>query len=265
MSNKWKIAAWTAFILATIVLLVMTVRAQNATGIEKPLVSISVVDENAFITEDELLTRVRRAGLYEVGQASESLNTNAIEQFVRKMPEVEEVDVFKQMGSHWSIRVKVRQPLARIFNRYGQSFYVDSKGETMQPTANFQARVVVFSGFIPDRCDSLTVDEIINNASLKSIRKLDDIYRISDYVCHDPFLRAQISQVHLTRSGSFVLVPQVGTHKIIFGTANNDREVKEKMEKLKVFYQEGLPYEGWNKYEKIDLRFRNQIVCKKIE
>jgi cell division protein FtsQ len=71
--------------------------------------------------------------------------------------------------------------------------------------------------------------------------------------------------VHRVNSGDFVLVPQVGSHTIIFGSARSDEEVKEKMDKLKVFYQEGLPFEGWNKYETINLKFRNQIVCKKIE
>ena len=69
---------------------------------------------------------------------------------------------------------------------------------------------------------------IINNDSLKSILKLDDIYRISSYVCEDSLFRSLIGQIHLEKNGDFVLVPLVGDQKIIFGSAYSDREVAEK-------------------------------------
>jgi cell division protein FtsQ len=262
--KRWgRIAGWTLFAITLIVVLVLARRAQEKAPVKKPNVAISVVDENNFLTEKELLDRLRRNGMTFDGQVMESLNTTQIEAFIRKMHEVESVEVFKRLGGNWDIRLKVRQPLARVFNTRGESFYVDSKGATMDPSPNFTARVLVFSGNIPDVSDSVTVEEIVANDSLKAARALDDIYRIAKYVSHDPFLRAQISQVHRTAGGDFVLVPQVGSHRIIFGSAFTDAEVKEKMDKLKVFYTEGLPYEGWDKYETINLKFRNQIVCRK--
>lgn len=262
--KRWmSIAAWGIFFAGVSATLVFAAREQGKTVAQPPNVAISVEDENAFLTEEELRVRLKRKGLIYPGQQMEQVNIAAIEEFIRKMHEVETVEVFRRMGGHWDIRLKIRKPLARIFNNQGESFYIDSKGTTMDPTPNFQARILVFSGNIPDRSDTLTVDEIINNDSLKSIRILDDIYRISDYVCHDPFLRAQISQIHRTNGGDFVLIPQVGDHRIIFGTASSEADVKEKMDKLKVFYKEGLPYEGWNKYESINLKFRDQVVCKK--
>lgn len=262
--KKWgAIAGWTVFAIALVAVLVMARREQERALALPPNVSISVVDENAFLTEDELRTRLKRKGLTFEGQRMEAVDVSSIEAFIRQMHEVESVEVFRRMGGHWDIRLKVRQPLARIFNTSGESFYIDAKGATMNPSPNFQARVLIFSGNIPDHSDTLTADDINHNDSLRSVCLLDDMYRIASYVCHDPFLRAQISQVHRTKGGDFVLIPQVGSHKIIFGSAYTDAEVKEKMDKLKVFYREGLPYEGWNKYETINLKFRNQIVCKK--
>lgn len=262
--KKWRgIAGWSAFAILVIALLVVASKDQASVVAQTPDVSISVEGEHIFLTETELKARLRQKGLLYEGQLMQALRITEIEAFIRKMHEVESVDVFKRMGGRWDVRIRLRKPLARIFNEQGESFYIDSRGAVMYPTRNFQARVMVFSGHIPDGGDTLTVDEIINNDSLKSIRVLDDIYRISNYVCHDPFLCAQISQVHRTKGGDFVLIPQVGDHRIIFGSANSDHEVKEKMDKLKVFYREGLPYEGWNKYETISLKFRNQIVCKK--
>lgn len=263
MKMSWKIAAWGLVVVLTIVLLSFAKRAQDQSLVKEPVVTISALDENVFLTESELLTRLKRRRLMYDGQHVEDLKTTEIEAYIRTMHEVQNVEVFRHMGGSWAISIRLRRPISRVFNNRGESFYLDEEGTTMAPSPNFTARVLVFSGNIDDRNDTLTVDEIINNDSLKSIRMLDDIYRISNYVCHDPFLQAQISQVHRTTGGDFVLVPQVGNHRIIFGTAHTDLEVKEKLDKLKVFYKEGLPYEGWNKYESINLKFRNQIVCKK--
>ena len=125
------------------------------------------------------------------------------------------------------------------------------------------ARTLVFSGNIKDDFSRESVGDIINNDSLKSIRKLDDIYRISNYVCNDPLLRKLIGQVYLENNGDFVLVPLIGDQKIVFGTAYSDEEVKEKFKRLKIFYKEAIPYEGWSKYNEISVKYDGQIVCRK--
>ena len=78
-------------------------------------------------------------------------------------------------------------------------------------------------------------------------------------------MQALIGQVHLKKSGDFILVPIEWGQEIVFGTANTDKEVKEKFEKLKIFYSEAIPYEGWNKYTEINLKYDKQIVGKTIE
>jgi cell division protein FtsQ len=263
MKNWGRIIGWSLFAVLVITLLVVARRMQEQTVVAKPNISIRIDDENAFLTEDELLVRLKRKGLVFEGQRMEELNTAAIEAFIHEMHEVESVEVFKRMAGNWDIRLKVRRPLARIFNTQGESFYVDSKGATMDPSPNFTARVLIFSGNISDRSDTLTVGEIVKNDSLVQARQLDDVYRLAKYISENKFLKAQIAQVHRTLEGDFVLIPQVGNHKIIFGSAYTNAEVKEKLDKLVVFYEEGLPYEGWSKYETINVKFKNQIVCKK--
>ena len=261
MKGKLKIAAWILLVIILIALLVVAQKSQDNKTVEKPAVTISVVDENAFLTETELLDRLKRLNLYYDKQLFKNLNTTAIEEHIRKMHEVEHVEVFKQLGGHWGIRLKVRQPLARVFNQYGESYYVDSKGATMNPSPNFTARVLVFSGNIQDKADSLTVSDIEVNAVLKSKSNLDEIYHIAKVIHESTFLTAQIAQVHRDKWGDYILIPRVGTQRIVLGPAPSERDVKEKLKKLQIFYKEGLPYVGWNKYKTINLKYRNQIVC----
>jgi cell division protein FtsQ len=264
--KKWlKRGLWIAFAIAVIVLMQMTQSAQADTVLEEPDVLIHVNGENAFLTEDELKLRLKRNGFTFNGQSQKDLKVSAVEDYIRKMTEVKDVKVFTKLGSKWKIEVTVRKPIARIYNKYDETFYLDEDGFVMNSSSLHTARVVVVTGYIKDRISSVSVPEIINNDTLKSIRKLDDVYRISNYVCNDPLMQSLIGQIHLKKNGDFVLIPLVGGQKIIFGTATTDDEVKEKFKKLKIFYEEGIPYEGWDKYEEISLKYDNQIVCKTVE
>lgn len=265
MKQKLKIAAWFAFAVTVIVVLYFARQKQENAVVGIPMVAISVVDENTFLTEAELITRLKRLHLYYENQLIKDLNTTAIEEHIRKMHEVADVQVYKQLGGNWGIKVKIRQPYARVFNRNGESFYVDSEGETMATSPNFTARVLVFNGFINDKCDTISIEDISANPKLREQRTLDEIYCIAKVIHQDPFLTAQITQVHRDRWGDFILIPRVGEHRIILGHAPSEKVVEEKLKKLKIFYQEGLPFTGWNAYETINLKFRNQVVCTRKE
>jgi cell division protein FtsQ len=228
-----------------------------------PQISIHVDSENAFLTEQELLTRLKIDRLIFEGQTNEQLKIELIEAKISDMEEVKTVRVYRDIGKKWFIKIELRKPIARIFNIYGASFYLDEDGFMMNRSELHTARTLVFSGNIKEDYSRQSVVDIINNDSLKSIRKLDDIYIISNYVCKDPLLRKLIGQVYLEKNGDFVLVPLVGDQKIVFGTANSAEEVKEKFERLKIFYKEAIPYEGWAKYNEISVKYDGQIVCRK--
>jgi cell division protein FtsQ len=262
--KKWQKIVLRLFSLSSIIVLMSIMYStQNQTILKVPSVSIHVEGDDVFLTETELMERLKYKNLIYDGQMFEQLNIKELESHIRAMGEVKKVSVFTRIGNNWSIEVELRRPIARIFNKFGESFYLDSEGYTMSPSDLHTARVLIVNGDIPDKLNSPSVPELINNESLISIQKLDDIYRITNYVCNDPLLRAQIAQVHLNKRGEFVMIPQVGGHKIIFGTAYSELEVADKFEKLKIFYQEAIPYEGWNKYSEIILKYEKQIVCKK--
>jgi cell division protein FtsQ len=72
-----------------------------------------------------------------------------------------------------------------------------------------------------------------------------------------------IGQVYLEADGDFILIPLLGEQQIVFGQARSTEEVSDKFERLKHFYKEALPHEGWNKYIEISVKYEGQIVCRK--
>ncbi len=238
---------------------------QNQSELQTPDVNIIVEGENAFLTKKELQQRLIRKGLIYPGQKVEALQINRIEKFIKNMTEVLDARVYRGLGTAWNIDVEIRRPIARIFNKYGQSFYLDELGHTISPSYLYTARVVVVTGDIRDKKSNMTVDKLKANPKYVSNYALDDIYRISHYIVNNKFFNYQIGQIHLEKSGKYVLIPRVGGQKIIFGSAYSDEEVKVKFRKLADFYKEGMPYEGWNVYDCINLSFENQVVCSKTE
>jgi cell division protein FtsQ len=80
------------------------------------------------------------------------------------------------------------------------------------------------------------------------------------YVVGNDFWQAQIKQIHVDRNEELILTPLVGNQLIEFGTAENYRE---KLRNLMAFYEEVLTNSNWNKYERINLKYNNQIIAKK--
>jgi cell division protein FtsQ len=262
MKNWMKISLWILVAAGVVTVLVFADREEKEKKYDIPKISIHA-DGDAFLTEPELIDRLKLHRLIQENEQVGKLNIRKIEYVISLMPEVKNVKVFKRIGNEWDIQLNLRKPIARIFNQLGQSFYLDEDGFLMNRSSLHTARVLVFSGFIKDRFTPNSIDRIINNDSLKSIRNLDDIYRISNYVCNDPILHKMIGQVYREKNGDFVLIPIVGDQKINLGTANSDEDVKDKFERILEFYREAMPYEGWNKYSEISVKYEGQIVCRK--
>ncbi|MBK7935937.1 MAG: hypothetical protein IPJ82_02085 [Lewinellaceae bacterium] len=144
-----------------------------------------------------------------------------------------------------------REPLVRILDNNGGNYYLDKNGVKMPASKNFAARVLVATGNLAPY-----------TAEFRNKRKstLKDLFNLTQTLMADEFLASFIQQVHVNNAGDFILVPLIGDQKIVLGST---RKLEDKLRRLKIFYQEGMPYEGWRKYETINLKYNGQVVCKK--
>lgn len=244
-----------------IVGLVYSSNMQQNSVMENPEIIIRIQDENSLLTKEEIETFLRLNDLYEVGMKYNEINFGGIESKLKSKSQIADVNVYSQIGNKWMIDIQQRKPIVRVFDKQNNSFYIDENGAVINlKSCNcYSSKVLIANGDI--RIDFQ--DSIINNKRLKTNSLVQKIYRISKYICKDPFLSAQVNQIYLREDGDFILIPQIGDQIIVFGQANSDSEVVEKFEKLITFYKEGIQYEGWDKYSEINLKFNGQIVCKK--
>ncbi len=78
------------------------------------------------------------------------------------------------------------------------------------------------------------------------------------YVSCDKFLREQISHMVIDIGGDIKVYTQISKQVIEFGLPI---DFEEKFRKLKILYKQILPAAGWNTYKRVNIEFKNQIVC----
>ncbi|MCK9220468.1 MAG: hypothetical protein PHF97_11695 [Bacteroidales bacterium] len=259
-----KITIWVLLFAGAGVLVGFVEVAQYNRPCKKIEVSIDYGSTDKLITKsniDSLL--LRSAGILK-GKPLGYINTGAIEKALREQPYIAKVSVYENNKGSLFIDIKQREPLLRIINKRLESFYLDEAGTMLPVSPEFSARVLVANGMIDDsynknpryRINLLSVSDSIYYDSL-----LTNLYKLGLFISHDPFLKSQIDQIYVNEQHEFELIPKVGNHVILLGKAT---DLSEKFQKLYVFYRLGLNKIGWNKYNIINIKNKNQVVCSKI-
>ena len=124
--------------------------------------------------------------------------------------------------------------------------YVSEEGRFFPVSMNYSARVPILTGDYFNQNRSLT-----NN---RNRPRLDLLKQIHD----DPFWRAQIVELSVDEKGDVTMWPQMGNHRIEFGPPT---ELDAKFKKLKLVYTDVLPAKGWDRYSRVNVQYRNQLVC----
>jgi cell division protein FtsQ len=194
--------------------------------------------ENRYIGEKEI-EQMLKSDLDPLGKPLSEINTGQIEAALEENELIRHVECYKTVGGTLHIKVCQRTPVLRIISN-SANYYIDSEGEKMPLPKHFSTCVPVATGFI---------DEEFARTEL---------YRFTLFLQKNKFWNAQIQQIYVASNKDIELTPRVGNHQIILGKIE---EYEEHLEKLKLFYEKALSQVGWNKYSKINLKYKNQIIC----
>jgi cell division protein FtsQ len=258
------IILWVLLVAGAGVLVGFAEVRQYSRPCKKVEIHINYGAADALITKkdvDSIL--LKTAGMLK-GKPMGYISTGSIENAIRKQAYVAKVSVYENNEGIMFIDIRQREPLLRIINRKYESFYLDESGALLPVNPDFSARVLVANGVIDDsyiknpnyRVNILSLSDSVFYDSL-----LTNLYRLTMYITHDKFLKAQIAQIYVNEFSEFELIPRVGNHVILLGKAD---DLEEKFKRLYAFYRFGLNKIGWNKYNVINIKYRNQVVCSKI-
>jgi len=225
-------------------------------------IKVEITDGDSYrFFDNKDVDRILNANGYNIiGKTIAEINTWAMEETFRKNSYVRKVDIFTTMNGTLTIKIRQRIPQIRIITSGGGTWYMDKDGFIMPASRKFSPHILVANGDF-NMGNQLRETMSLNDVKDKRFYKpWFDALILGRYINNDDFLKAQVVQLYLNSKNEFELIPRVGAHQIILGDAS---DLENKFYKLNIFYREGLNNVGWNKYQKIDLRFKNQIICSK--
>jgi len=246
MKINWKKTAVIVLdmVIAVYLLFAITVLNQpeeKATVCTAVNIDIAEDQDNGFVTPAEVKRLLERNHKYPLAQPMQFVSTRDMEEVLKKSPFVDEVQCYKTQNGHVNIHLTQRQPVLHIMTEQGEQYYVDAKGDIL-PHTRLAGNLLVATGSI----------------SHEYARK-----RLAPIACQilaDRFWQDQTEQLNILRDGTLELVPRVGDHVVYLGAP---RDIPRKLDRLRKFYQYGLSHAGWDRYERINMEFDNQIICKK--
>lgn len=242
------ISIWCLLGTGLVVLLIAAIKVKqekNCTGYN---IDIRSVGEHFFIDKKDIEDQLtNRGGLVIKGRSLKSFDLKKMEEKLAKNSWISEAELFFDNSQVLQVKIKERQPIARVFTSAGNSFYIDSNLMRLPLSEKLSARLPVFTGF-PSEKEKLTKEDR---------QLLSNIKTLSNYILPNSFWMAQVAQIDITASRNFEIVPTIGNHIIEFGDGT---DCDKKFRRLLLFYQQVISKIGFNAYERIKVQYAGQVV-----
>ena len=247
-----------AAVIAVAVMLGFVERTADRTVVKELRIHVEGAEGVHFIDEASVRRDLVDQGVEVMGATLGDIDLAVLEQRLRNNPGVAEAELYHTMDGTVHVKVRQREPIVRVINRDGSSFYIDREGYVMPTSERYTARVPVVLGHVQEPGAELGVYHVHASDSLREQLLSDDIHRLALFIRNDAFWSAMVDHVVVTPAGEFELVPKVGAQRILIGDAT---QLEQRFDKLRTFYAKGMPRADWRRYARIDLRFADQIVC----
>lgn len=213
-------------------------------------VSIGNEFNNYFISEQEVVALLTRGGVQPLeGRAPDDLNLPALEARLKAHSFVKDAQVYRDLAGNLHADVRQNRPIARLVHpNTRQDCYLDADGHQLPLSNLFTARVVPVAKAGGQPLPAAYFQDSTGRRYLELLRYIDE----------HPFWRAQVAEVFIAPNGKVSFSQQIGDQQVEFGFPEN---ISEKFAKLMVFYRQIPPALGWDTYHRVNVEFKDQIIC----
>lgn len=248
----WRTSKYGLVLLGLFVIIGFT----NSRLSDRPINEVEImVDnqfENYFIDQADVLALMNSEDQdYLLNSSLGSLNLKELETRIESHQFVNDAQAYMDLEGNLSIEVKQNRPLARVINPKGNDYYIGTQGDVLPESSHYTARVILVE---------LESMDWLTEFNIRDAKGGEQVLELLEYIANDEFWNAQIAGVYIEGDVDLYLHPQVTKQIIEFGQAE---KIENKFKRLNAFYKRILPYKGWNAYDTVNLKFKDQIVCKK--
>ena len=264
MKKFVQIGLWILAIALVVAVLSFVTKKQSETICTGITITFSDTLEKQYIDKNHIIDLLEEEDGTIVGQPISQINIAKTEKKLNDDPYIKHAEVYKKINGELVIKAIQRTPIIRVINKQNSSFYIGQEGVLMPVSQKVQARMIIASGnfdYAPDY-DTITNIYSTDLDTIRSILALRDLHTLIKYISNNPFWEAQTQQIYFNEKNEFELIPLVGNHIIQFGEIDR---YEEKFRNLEATYKKGFPAKGWNRFNEVDLKYKNQVVCRKVE
>ena len=206
-----------------------------------------ISSENRFLNSEEIFDLTN-----DIINDSSIIDLNYLEEKIKSNKFIKDIEIYNNLNNVVNININQFKPYARLINNIGDDYYIDKNGEIFPVSNKYSERVLLifFKNY----------KNIDKEKNINFFQNGNEIFKLINYINCNDFYNKQISQINVLKYGEIIMIPQITKQKIYFGNADN---MEIKFKKLELFYKNILPTKGWNYYESVNLKFKNQIVCNK--
>lgn len=206
--------------------------------------------ESYFIDKNDLMNLITENGTENItGKGFDELSLKEIEKRVNRHRFVQRAEVFKDLRGNLVVNAYQTVAIARVVQTDGPDAYISDKGNILPVSDKFTPRVIIIGG---DYTRKLVRSDLTKDTTSAKI------FDLIKFIQADEFWNAQVAQLDINRKGEITFYPQVGKQLIEFGKAE---DIEKKFKKLDIFYKEILPRKGWDAYSRVNLKYKDQIIC----
>jgi cell division protein FtsQ len=239
---------WCTLGAGVVVLLVAAIGYRNNKTCKGFRIEIAGASGALFIDKKQILELLAGAGAGKIQNIPIAhFDLRRMETVLEKNVWIRDAELFFDNNDILRVNVTEREPIARVFTREGNSFYMDSSGIQLPLSDRLTTRLPVFTDYPSAKLRNHGADSLLTV----------QMRQLSMFLRSDSFWMAQIAQMDVTPDKRFELVPTVGNHLIGFGDGS---DYQGKFHRLFVFYKEVLAKTGFDKYSRIDIAYAGQVI-----
>ena len=221
--------------------------------------AITVTDSamNRFITPREIRQYLDEEleGGY-IGVQMDSIDLTRIEEILDSKSAILKSQAFTTKDSILNVVVTQKKPVVR-FQKGNKGFYAVEDCSLFPLQSTYTSHVMVVDGHIP-----LKIEHGYRGRpdTEEECRWLESIVSLVRYIETSKAWQGKIVQITVLQDGDLTLIPREGKERFLFGQPYG---LEEKFEKMGLYYKSIRKEKGEDAYRTVDLRFKDQIVCRK--
>ncbi|MGZ5243165.1 MAG: cell division protein FtsQ/DivIB [Bacteroidia bacterium] len=217
----------------------------------KVLINITDEEEYQFLNKKDVYKAVNDNGSILIkGKKTAEIDLLGVEKRLLRNPFVKQAQAYIDLKGQLKVEVSQRVPVMRVINPAREGYYLDKEGKRMPLSSSFAA-------FVPLATPGYMELQVQEKDSVLKIMD-SSLFVLSQFMQQDSFARALTGQIIIEPNNEFTLIPRLGNFKIFLGDVS---DLDDKFTRLKSFYKTSLPQAGWHTYNRISLKYKNQIIA----